>query len=901
MSSHDTAVGTLHSSGRNYRVYDAAKACHQIDPSAYARLPYSLRVLAENIVRGEPNSSVRNDALKALLSRARDVDLPYRPSRVVLQDLLGTPALVDLAGLRDAVAEHGGNPTTVNPVTPVHLVVDHSLNVEHWGSNEALEKNMEIERTRNSERFSFLAWANQAFNNVSIIPSGKGILHQINIERLTPVIATMKQGDEYIAYPDTLVGTDSHTTMINAIGVLGWGVGGIEAEAAMLGKSLMMRLPEIVAVRLVGKLPSGYIATDLALALSETLRSTGVIGAYVEFVGSGVASLSLADRGTVSNMAPEFGATAAMFAIDERTIDYMRMTGRSPEACNLTRDYAKSQGLWCDQLENAEYDRTITIDLSTIKRAIAGPKQPHQRIVLGLTGQDCKDDADTMVDAVANAATAQDDERAFHASGSIPDGAVVIAAITSCTNTSNPRAILAAGLIARNALARGLKRAPWTKTSLAPGSRVVGSYIERAGLDRDFSALGFNIIGYGCTTCNGMSGPLLSDGLEQTIRKENIATIAVTSGNRNFEGRIHPFAREAFIMSPPLVVAYAIAGNGRIDPETDPLGHDPHGQPVFLRELWPSDAELDKIEKEVVTADLFGTAYADVPADLQTSTRTGPASVSAQYQWDSNSTYIKRPPYWTDACRATDPARDLRGMRVLAMLGDHITTDHISPSGAILPESDAGHYLLAHGVTKKEFNSYGTRRGNHEAAMRATFASPRLQNELVNGKEGPFTRLLPDGTETTIFQAAEEYARRGQALIVVAGQNYGSGSSRDWAAKGPRLLGVRVVLAESFERIHRSNLAGMGVLPLQFMHGDNRKSLRLQGDETYDIEGVESSLAPGQVLTVKITSATGSIVSVPVLCRLDTFEDIRFFFQGGLLPQLFNEYMNSKQSSTIPQ
>jgi 2-methylcitrate dehydratase (2-methyl-trans-aconitate forming) len=886
MSNSEKCMATLDVNGKEYAIYDAVAACNLKEEGAHEKLPYSLRILAENIVRTEGDAVLRDSALAALISRSKDVDLPYRPSRVVLQDLLGTPALVDLAGLRDAVAEHGGDPLQVNPVTPVHLVVDHSLNVEHWGSSSAMTENMNIERNRNAERFSFLAWANKAFHNVSIIPSGTGILHQINIERLTPVIATRQMDDMTIAYPDTLVGTDSHTTMINAIGVLGWGVGGIEAEAAMLGKALMLRLPEIVGVRLEGDLPQGYVATDIALALSETLRATGVIGAYIEFFGPSIAQLSLADRGTISNMAPEFGATAAIFPIDERTIDYMLMTGRSPSACALTRAYAKSQGLWSDMFADVIYDRTITVDLAGIKRAIAGPKQPHQRIVLGL-----KKNSSLPVEA---ATSFLENETSYLVSGEIPESAVVIAAITSCTNTSNPRAVLAAGLLARKALSRGLKRAPWTKTSFAPGSLVVGEYLSDAGLDKDLDALGFNIIGYGCTTCNGMSGPLLSPELENLIRKENIATVAVTSGNRNFEGRIHPLAREAFIMSPPLVVAYAIAGKGNIDPEIDPIGYDFAGAPVFLNELWPSDQELDELEQKVVTAKLFDSAYADVPAELSLRSAEPSDTDLARYEWNDSSTYIRRPPYWSAACRATNPLSDLSGMRMLAMLGDHITTDHISPSGAILAESDAGQYLLARGVPIAEFNSYGTRRGNHEAAMRATFASPRLQNELLPGKEGPFTRLLPDNSTLSIFEAAQEYATRSQPLLVIAGQNYGSGSSRDWAAKGPRLLGVRVVLAESFERIHRSNLAGMGILPLQFSNGATRKTLALTGDEIIDIEGVDAELKPNQILNAVIHRASGETIRISVLCRLDTHEEIQYFAQGGLLPQLLNQYLAQK-------
>ncbi|MBA5690656.1 aconitate hydratase AcnA [Rugamonas apoptosis] len=870
---------SLNVDGITYQSIDTIQACSPFGHNPYARLPYSLRILAENIARNVSDGVAREVALNAIVNRKRDQDLPFQPGRVVLQDLLGTPVLVDLAGLRDAVEKRGGNPRKVNPRVPVHLVIDHSLNVEHWGTAQALQQNMHIERQRNQERFEFLNWANKAFDNLSIIPSGKGILHQINLERLTPVIASQRTPTSMLAYPDSLVGTDSHTTMINAIGVLGWGVGGIEAEAAILGKALMMRLPEVVGVELVGSPPPGYIATDIALALSEFLRGEGVIGAYVEFFGAAAARLSVADRGTIANMAPEFGATAALFSIDQRTIDYMRMTGRSAHACSLTLAYAQAQGLWHDALSNAEYDRTLQIDLSRIGRAIAGPKQPHQRIILGPQSK-------------AAAATTASDAQKNLSTDSLPAGAVVIAAITSCTNTSNPRAVLAAGLLARNALARGLRRAPWTKTSFAPGSRVVAAYLQRAGLQQDLDALGFNIIGYGCTTCNGMSGPLLSPDLEENIKRESIATIAVTSGNRNFEGRIHPLAREAFIMSPPLVVAYAIAGNGKIDPEIDPLGKDHNGQPVYLKDVWPTDAELDALEAQVVTADLFSNAYSDLQIDIATRADRPNIEVADCYNWNPASSYIRRPPYWDSDSTLANSASDLVGLRALAMLGDHITTDHISPSGTILPDSDTGRYLIAHGVAPQEFNSYGTRRGNHEAAMRATFASARLKNELVGEKEGPYSLVLPELQELTIFEAAQRYARRGTPLLVIAGKNYGSGSSRDWAAKGPRLLGVRAVLAESYERIHRANLAGVGILPLQFMNGQDRLTLNLTGRERFDIEGLGGTLQPGEILTVRISTDCGRVITISVRSRLDTHEEVAYFEQGGLLPQLLNEYLN---------
>ncbi|MBI6909770.1 aconitate hydratase [Pseudomonas palleroniana] len=852
--------------GIEYRVSDIRGVVTDLGGD-YAKLPYSLRILAENVLRGEADPEA---ALKVICARSKEFDVPFRPARVVLQDLLGTPALVDLAGLRDAVAAQGGNPRLVNPVTPTHLVVDHSLNVERWGDASALADNEAIERERNAERFQFLDWCNKAFSNLSIIPSGKGILHQINLERLTTVIGTQRRDGELWAFPDTLVGTDSHTTMINAIGVLGWGVGGIEAEAAMLGKSLMLRLPEIVGVRLEGTLPQGYLATDIALALTELLRKAGVIGSFLEFFGPGVPQLSLADRGTLSNMAPEFGATAAMFAIDDRTLHYLRMTGRGGQISGLTEAYARAQGLWHDSLSEVEYNRVVTLDLGTVVRSIAGPKQPHQRIVLGQKAP------------ATNLPTGLD------------NGSVVLAAITSCTNTSNPRGVIAAGLVARNARKRGLKRAPWVKTSFAPGSMVVADYLARSGLNNDLDALGFNLVGYGCTTCNGMSGPLLSPEIEEEIRTRKLETVAATSGNRNFEGRVHPLAREVFIMSPPLIVAYAIAGTYLIDPEKDALGLDDDGVPVYLHELWPSDEELTSIEAENLTADLFDKAYEDVPREAGLIASDLRAGVSDQYAWQEKSTYIRKPPYWSDAVTATDTTKDLSNMRVLAMLSDNITTDHISPSGAILPESDAGQYLQSHGIAVPDFNSYGTRRGNHEAAQRATFASPRLKNELLeDGLEGPWTLLLPEKEVTTIFQAAEIYANRKQSLIVVAGKEYGSGSSRDWAAKGPRLLGVRAVVAESFERIHRTNLAGLGILPLQFEQGVSRQSLGLNGRETFSVEGITDDFQPGAKVTLVIERENGETERVTVVSRLDTFEDVRYFRSGGLLPQLLIESMKN--------
>lgn len=866
-----TFAQRLNINGREYSFYDVPSAFHELGEQ-YKHVPYSLRVLAENVLRhtGQPEAM-----LNILARRDRTQDLLFSPARVVLQDLLGTPALVDLAGLRDALNERGYDPRLVNPVVPTHLVIDHSLNVDRWGDASARKDNEAIEKERNAERFEFLDWCDKAFDNLTIIPSGTGILHQINLERLTPVTGLKKVEGEQWLYPDTLVGTDSHTTMINAIGVLGWGVGGIEAEAAMLGKPLTLRIPEIIGVHLEGNLPANYLSTDIALMIAQKLRQENVIGSYLEFFGPGVDQLSLSDRGTISNMAPEFGSTAALFAIDEQTLKFMRLTGRGGEMAERTAAYAECQGLMNDSLTEVDYDRVITIDLSQAKRSISGPQKPHQRIVLG-----------------------EKETQAKKLPATLGDGSVVIAAITSCTNTSNPKNVISAGLVARNARKRGLKRAPWVKTSFAPGSRVVSGYMEDSGLQKELDALGFGVVGYGCTTCNGMSGPLISDEVENQVKQNKLNTVAVTSGNRNFEGRVHPLAREVFIMAPPLIVAYAIAGTTNIDPTKDALGVDSEGKPVYLDELWPSDQEIQAIEQIYLTEGLFNKNYADVASTSDIIVKDISDSVSPTYEWQSDSTYIRRPPYWDKSHTATDPQSDLTGMRPLVMLGDHITTDHISPSGAILPESDAGAYLKAHGIQLRDFNSYGTRRGNHEAAQRATFASPRLKNEmLTEPEEGPLTLLMPEKTKLSVFEASCEYAKRGQSLLVIAGKEYGSGSSRDWAAKGPRLLGVRAVVAESYERIHRSNLAGMGILPLEFTDQETRQSLGLTGTETYAISGIGEAFQPGDLLTLTIHYEDGETREVSVKSRLDTFEEVRYFRNGGLLPQLLDEYITNHQET----
>ncbi|WP_375508308.1 aconitate hydratase AcnA [uncultured Caballeronia sp.] len=852
------------------RVVDATQS---LDAAQFARLPYCVRVFAENIVRRQPGPEART-YLSALAARRHDVDFPYYPSRVVLQDLLGTPALVDLAGMRDAVAEAGGDPSAINPVVPTHLVVDHSLNVEVAGTDpEAMAKNMAIERSKNAERFEFLAWCKQAFSNLDVLMPGNGILHQVNIEHLSPVIQ-VKDG---VAFPDTLVGTDSHTTMINALGVLGWGVGGIEAESVMLGRAVWLRLPTIVGVELKGFRQPGITATDLVLAITEFLRKQKVVGTIIEFYGDGARAMTLSDRATISNMAPEFGATAALFAIDEKTLDFLRLTGRTEAQISLTEAYAKAQGLWADAFAHAEYDRVLSFDLSTVGRALAGPANPHDRVPL----------SSLISKGIARPAEAVAEQPDPASPVKLYDGAVVIAAITSCTNTSNPRNMIAAGLVARRAVELGLERKPWVKTSLAPGSKPVESYLREARLMEPLEALGFGIIGFGCTSCNGMSGPL-SKKIEADIVSRDVHAVAVLSGNRNFNGRIHPRVKEAFLASPPLVVAYAIAGTIHVDIENGVLGTDKTGAPVYLKDLWPSDEEIDTLLKASVHGEQYLKIYTEM---FRKSERVhGQAAVPARFPWREDSNYICRPPYWQpdliSAARFAD-------MRAIGVFGDNVTTDDLSPSGAILPESAAGEYLIEHGVEPAEFNSYGTRRGDHRVAIRATFANNRLHNEMANGQEGSLTRLEPEGRIMRLFDAAELYLSRGQELIVIAGKNYGSGSSRDWAAKGVRLIGVRAVVCENFERIHRSNLVGMGVLPLEFAEGTDRLTLQLDGSEIYSVEGLGGDVSSGVTLGLKIRRKNGDVVTVPVKCRIDTEEEAEIFNAGGLLPRISDEMLEA--------
>lgn len=848
--------------------YDVREAVDAIEPGAYAKLPYTSRIFAENLVRRcEP--SELTDSLKQLIYRKRDLDFPWYPARVVCHDILGQTALVDLAGLRDAIAEQGGDPSKVNPVVPTQLIVDHSLAVESGGFDpDAFEKNRAIEDRRNEDRFHFIEWTKTAFKNVDVIPAGNGIMHQINLEKMSPVV----QARDGVAFPDTCVGTDSHTPHVDALGVLAIGVGGLEAETVMLGLPSMMRLPNIVGVELVGKRQPGITATDIVLEMTEFLRKERVVGAYLEFFGEGAATLSIGDRATISNMTPEYGATAGMFYIDQQTTEYLTLTGREPEQVALVENYAKVTGLWADSLVDAEYERVLKFDLSAVGRNMAGPSNPHARVST----------SDLAAKGIAGAWEKEE--------GLMPDGAVIIAAITSCTNTSNPRNVIAAALVARNANKLGLERKPWVKTSFAPGSKVAELYLKDANLLEELEQLGFGIVGFACTTCNGMSGAL-DPVIQQEIIDRDLYATAVLSGNRNFDGRIHPYAKQAFLASPPLVVAYAIAGTIRFDIEKDALGYDKEGNAITLKDLWPSDAEIDAIVAASVKPEQFNQVY--IPMfDLGSITQ----SPSPLYDWRPMSTYIRRPPYWEGALAGE---RTMKGMLPLAVLGDNITTDHLSPSNAIMLDSAAGEYLHKMGLPEVDFNSYATHRGDHLTAQRATFANPKLFNEMVldeqgNVRQGSLARIEPEGKVTRMWEAIEAYMERKQPLIIVAGADYGQGSSRDWAAKGVRLAGVEVIAAEGFERIHRTNLVGMGVLPLQFAEGTTRKTLGLDGTETYDVEG---ELKPGNTMTLVITRRNGEIVRVPMLSRLDTAAELVVYQAGGVLQRFAQEFLASEATS----
>lgn len=854
--------------GTQLDYFDAREAVNAIAPGAWDRLSYTARVHAENLVR-RCDPTILGECLGQIVHNKRDRDFPWFPARVVCHDILGQTALVDLAGLRDAIADQGGDPAQVNPVVPVQLIVDHSLAVECGGFDpDAFAKNRAIEDRRNEDRFHFINWTRQAFKNIEVIPPGNGIMHQINLEKMSPVI----HADRGLAYPDTCVGTDSHTPHVDALGVIAVGVGGLEAENVMLGRASWMRLPSIVGVELSGKPQPGITATDLVLSLTEFLRQQKVVGAYLEFRGEGAAALTLGDRATISNMAPEYGATAAMFFIDQQTLDYLKLTGRDDDQVRLVETYAKEAGLWADALAGAQYERVLHFDLSTVVRTLAGPSNPHRRLPVAEL-------------ATRGIAVDLDKARTQEADGLLPDGAVIIAAITSCTNTSNPRNVIAAGLLARNANKLGLVRKPWVKSSLAPGSKTVALYLKEAGLDSELERLGFGVVAFACTTCNGMSGAL-DPAIQQEIIDRDLYATAVLSGNRNFDGRIHPYAKQAFLASPPLVVAYAIAGTIRFDIEKDVLGVV-NGRDIRLKDIWPSDEEIDAVVKASVKPAQFRQVY--IPMFTIEEDR-GP-KVAPLYDWRPQSTYIRRPPYWEGALAGE---RTLKGMRPLALLPDNITTDHLSPSNAILRSSAAGEYLAKMGLPEEDFNSYATHRGDHLTAQRATFANPQLVNEMavVNGavKKGSLARVEPEGRVMRMWEAIETYMARKQPLIIVAGADYGQGSSRDWAAKGVRLAGVEVIAAEGFERIHRTNLIGMGVLPLEFKPGTSRLTLGLDGTETYDVVGERQ---PRADLVLVVRRQSGEMVEVPMTCRLDTAEEVSVFEAGGVLQRFAQDFLAS--------
>ena len=853
--------------GTELSYFDARAAVNSIEPNAWEGLPYTSRVLAENLVR-RCDPAALTDSLKQLIERKRDLDFPWFPARVVCHDILGQTALVDLAGLRDAIADQGGDPAQVNPVVPVQLIVDHSLAVECGGYDpQAFEKNRAIEDRRNEDRFHFIDWTRLAFKNVDVIPPGNGIMHQINLEKMSPVI----QVRDGVAFPDTCVGTDSHTPHVDALGVIAIGVGGLEAENVMLGRASWMRLPDIIGVELTGKPGPGIMATDVVLALTEFLRKQKVVGAYLEFRGEGAAALSLGDRATISNMAPEYGATAAMFFIDDHTLDYLRLTGRDDAQVKLVETYAKTAGLWASSLAHARYERTLSFDLSTVVRNVAGPSNPHARVATS--------------DLAAKGIAAPWQE----VPGQMPDGAVIIAAITSCTNTSNPRNVIAAALLARNANRLGLQRKPWVKTSLAPGSRVGAEYLRESGLLPELEKLGFGVVAFACTTCNGMSGAL-DPAIQQEIIDRDLYATAVLSGNRNFDGRIHPYAKQAFLASPPLVVAYAIAGTIRFDIEKD-VFTVVDGREIRLKDLWPSDEEIDAVMRASVKPEQFRRVYTQM-FDIR---RDDNQKVSPLYAWRAQSTYIRRPPYWEGALAGE---RTLRGLRPLAVLGDNITTDHLSPSNAILPDSAAGEYLKKMGLPEEDYNSYATHRGDHLTALRATFANPTLLNEMavVDGKvkKGSLARVEPEGQVMRMWEAIETYMNRSQPLIIIAGADYGQGSSRDWAAKGVRLAGVEAIVAEGFERIHRTNLIGMGVLPLEFKPGTTRLTLGIDGTETFDVQGERT---PRATLTLLIRRKDGSTVQVPVTCRLDTAEEVSIYDAGGVLQRFAQDFLEAGRAA----
>jgi aconitate hydratase len=853
--------------------------------SHLSKLPFSLRILLENLLRCEDGRFVHKDDIAALAKwtpNGPQKEIAFMPARVLLQDFTGVPAVVDLAAMREAVQRMGGNPKRINPLFPAELVIDHSVQVDNFGSVNAFGLNAELEFQRNVERYAFLRWGAKAFRNFKVVPPDTGICHQVNIEYLARVVCAMPNGNRLEAYPDSLVGTDSHTTMVNSLGVFGWGVGGIEAEAAMLGQPLSMLVPEVVGFKLHGRLPEGTTATDLVLTVTEMLRKKGVVGKFVEFYGSGLSTLSVPDRATIANMAPEYGATMGFFPVDNETLAYLHFTGRSHEQIALVEAYSKEQMLFrTDSTPEPAFSDKLELDLASVEPTVAGPKRPQDRVAL-------KNAKASFVKVVEGASAKHVRVKNNGDTFDLSSGAVVIAAITSCTNTSNPSLMLGAGLLAKKAVERGLDIKPWVKTSLAPGSKVVTDYLLAAGLTQYLDKLKFNLVGYGCTTCIGNSGPL-PDSIGAAIKENNLLAVAVLSGNRNFEGRIHPLVRANYLASPPLVVAYALAGRMDLDLTTEPLGTDKAGKPVYLREIWPTPQEVESTVRAAVSTEQYRKEYSEV-FEGDARWKAMPVPEGDLYQWEQNSTYIKLPPYFENMPKAPGPLADIRGARVLAILGDSVTTDHISPAGSIAVDSPAGKYLIGKGVKPHEFNSYGARRGNHEVMMRGTFANIRLRNQLAPGTEGSWTLHLPDGEKMYIYDAAVKYREEGVPLFVIAGKEYGSGSSRDWAAKGTRLLGVRAVLAESYERIHRSNLVGMGVLPLEFKPGENRESLGLTGLEVFDVEGV-TSLTPRKQVTVKAKAPDGSIKTITALARVDTPEEVAYYQHGGILQYVLRQML----------
>jgi aconitate hydratase len=870
---------TLSVNDKNYNYFSLPSLSEKIDIS---RLPFSLKILLENLLRHEDGIDITHSDIEALASwdpQAKpETEIAFTPSRVVLQDFTGVPAVVDLAAMRDAMRNLGGNPELINPLSPAELVIDHSVQVDQYGSADALKINNDIEFGRNQERYSFLKWGKSAFSNFNVVPPNTGIVHQVNLEHLARVIFGAERNGELMAYPDTVVGTDSHTTMINGIGVLGWGVGGIEAEAAMLGQAITMLIPQVVGFKLTGELPEGATATDLVLTVVQMLRELGVVGKFVEFFGEGLPNLPLADRATLANMAPEYGATCGIFPVDEESLNYLRLSGRSEEQIALVEAYSRAQGMFhTADSPVAHYSAVLELDMSKVVPSLAGPKRPQDRILLTEAKQAYLKDKNVFTDGRdgTGSATVEYNGQQFE----LEDGAVVIAAITSCTNTSNPAVMLGAGLLARNAAAKGLSAKPWVKTSLGPGSRVVTDYLNKAGLMDDLEAMGFYVVGYGCTTCIGNSGPL-PEPIGDAIRGNDLVACAVLSGNRNFEGRIHANIKMNYLASPPLVVAYAIAGNLNIDITTESLGNDQEGNPVYLRDIWPSSHEIQQCIADSVTAEMFKKSYSSVfSGDERWQAVNSP--VGEMFDWQDDSTYIRNPPYFDGMSMDVAPVQDIHGARCLARLGDSITTDHISPAGAIAEDSPAGDYLKSKGVPRSDFNSYGSRRGNHEVMMRGTFANVRLRNQLAPGTEGGWTTFQPDGEQMTIFDASNRYQQKNTPLVVLAGSEYGTGSSRDWAAKGTQLLGVKAVITVSFERIHRSNLIGMGVLPLNFMEGESADSLGLDGTETYDITGLGDGSA--KQVTVTATAADGSSKQFQAKSRLDTPKEVDYYRHGGIL------------------